>query len=205
MDSIVFLPFAAGTMTHFERDLYAAELPAGRMAGPLVGIRRRATRGSPRPGPRPAELCDAGTKTHINDDPGPVLRLRHRHGHQVPAPRPHRPQDPQAGPARLQLLRQPRSATSCATSWPWGPPATGARSSARPPARTSARAPCWISSRPLASRAGPPQRGQGLRPIERRALPVTGPISARPGRSRPRTSSRAGTARAAGRRPGERG
>ena len=51
------------------------------------------------PGPRPETLCDPATKTHINDDAGAVLRLRHRHRHQVPASRPHLPRDPQAGPA----------------------------------------------------------------------------------------------------------
>jgi peptidyl-dipeptidase A len=66
--SVVFLPFAAGTMTHFERDFYAGtiddrSLNAGWWAhvGQFQGI-------AP-PGPRPETLCDAATKTHINDDP----------------------------------------------------------------------------------------------------------------------------------------
>ena len=52
MDSIVFLAFAAGTMTHFEHDLYEAELPATewqtrwwQYSGPLPG--RRAARPAP--------------------------------------------------------------------------------------------------------------------------------------------------------------
>ena len=69
MDSIVFLPFSAGTMSHFERDLYEKELPPEQWqdrwwqyAAEFQGIVP--------PAPRPAELCDACTKTHINDDPG---------------------------------------------------------------------------------------------------------------------------------------
>ena len=61
--------FAAGTMTHFERDLYEAGLPAGRVAGALVAIRRALPGHRPARAPRPAELCDACTKTHLNDDP----------------------------------------------------------------------------------------------------------------------------------------
>jgi len=68
MDSIVFLPFSAGTMSHFERDLYEKELPPEQWqdrwwqyAAEFQGIVP--------PSPRPAELCDACTKTHINDDP----------------------------------------------------------------------------------------------------------------------------------------
>jgi peptidyl-dipeptidase A len=66
--SAVFLPFSAGTMTHFERDFYAGtikdtDLNAGwwEHVGKFQGI-------AP-PGPRPETLCDAATKTHINDDP----------------------------------------------------------------------------------------------------------------------------------------
>jgi peptidyl-dipeptidase A len=68
LDSIVFLPFAAGTMTHFERDLYEEELPPAEWqarwwnyVGHFQGVQA--------PKARPAELCDACTKTHINDDP----------------------------------------------------------------------------------------------------------------------------------------
>jgi peptidyl-dipeptidase A len=65
--SIVFLPFAAGTMSRFEKELYADELPADRfqarwweLAGRYQGIEP--------PGARPDDGCDACTKTHINDD-----------------------------------------------------------------------------------------------------------------------------------------
>jgi peptidyl-dipeptidase A len=66
--SVVFLPFAAGTMSHFERDFYAGTIPDDglnaawwRIVGQHQGI-------AP-PGERPETLCDAATKTHINDDP----------------------------------------------------------------------------------------------------------------------------------------
>jgi peptidyl-dipeptidase A len=67
--SVVFLPFSAGTMTHFERDFYAGKLDDARLnagwwkyVGQYQGIEP--------PGDRPETLCDAATKTHINDDPG---------------------------------------------------------------------------------------------------------------------------------------
>jgi peptidyl-dipeptidase A len=68
MDSIVFLPFAAGTMSHFERDLYEAELPASEWQARWWQHAAR-FQGIEPPGPRPADLCDACTKTHVNDDP----------------------------------------------------------------------------------------------------------------------------------------
>jgi peptidyl-dipeptidase A len=67
-ESIVFLPFAAGTMTHFEYDLYERDLPVAewqdrwwKYAATYQGV-------AP-PGKRAPDLCDACTKTHINDDP----------------------------------------------------------------------------------------------------------------------------------------
>jgi peptidyl-dipeptidase A len=68
LESIVFLPWSAGTMSHFERDLYEDELPPAewqRKWWDYVGQYQ----GVVAPGPRPEELCDACTKTHINDDP----------------------------------------------------------------------------------------------------------------------------------------
>lgn len=85
--SITFIPFSAGTMTRFERDFYAGSikddaLNAGwwQIVGQYQGI-------AP-PGDRPESLCDAATKTHINDDPaqyydyaiGTVLKFQlHNH------------------------------------------------------------------------------------------------------------------------------
>ena len=69
MDSIVFLPFAAGTMTHFEHDLYERDLPVAEWQDHWWQIVAR-YQGIAPPGVRAPDLCDACTKTHINDDPG---------------------------------------------------------------------------------------------------------------------------------------
>jgi peptidyl-dipeptidase A len=68
LDSVVFLPFAAGTMTHFEHDLYESELPASEWQARWWQYVAR-YQGVQAPKPRGDELCDACTKTHINDDP----------------------------------------------------------------------------------------------------------------------------------------
>jgi peptidyl-dipeptidase A len=67
LDSIVFLPWSAGTMSHFERDLYEAELPPSEWqqkwwdyVAEFQGVVPPIGRGD--------DLCDACTKTHINDD-----------------------------------------------------------------------------------------------------------------------------------------
>ena len=65
---IVFLPWAAGTMSHFERDLYAGELPKAQYQARWWEHVRRFQGVAP-PGERPEEACDACSKTHINDDP----------------------------------------------------------------------------------------------------------------------------------------
>ncbi|MBU0743440.1 M2 family metallopeptidase [bacterium] len=65
---VTFLPFACGTMTHWEHDFYEEPLPADQMnarwwryVGEYQGV-------AP-PEPRGEEWCDAATKTHISDDP----------------------------------------------------------------------------------------------------------------------------------------
>jgi len=68
LDSVVFLPFAAGTMTHFEHDLYEGELPPAEWQGRWWQYAAR-YQGVQTPKARGEELCDACTKTHINDDP----------------------------------------------------------------------------------------------------------------------------------------
>jgi peptidyl-dipeptidase A len=68
LDSIVFLPFAAGTMTHFEHDLYERDLPVAEWQDRWWQY-VATYQGVAPPGPRAADLCDACTKTHINDDP----------------------------------------------------------------------------------------------------------------------------------------
>ncbi len=68
LDSVVFIPWASGTMTHFEHDLYAAGLAKDeynqrwwQYVRDFQGITPPAERGE--------EYCDAASKTHINDDP----------------------------------------------------------------------------------------------------------------------------------------
>jgi peptidyl-dipeptidase A len=68
MESIVFTAFSAGTMSHFERDVYDGELP------PAEWQKRwwqyvAEYQGIVPPVGRPDELCDACTKTHLIDDP----------------------------------------------------------------------------------------------------------------------------------------
>jgi len=67
-NSVVFLPWSAGVMTHFERDFYAGTIGDGELNAAWW---RHALnfQGIAPPGERPETLCDAATKTHINDDP----------------------------------------------------------------------------------------------------------------------------------------
>jgi len=65
---VVFLPFACGTMSHWEHDLYEEDLPSHQFntrwweyAGRYQGIAPPSERGE--------EYCDPATKTHIIDDP----------------------------------------------------------------------------------------------------------------------------------------
>jgi peptidyl-dipeptidase A len=64
----VFIPWSAGTMFMFEKELYYDELPPEKwnqrwweLAAKYQGIAPPSKRGE--------EFCDAATKTHINDDP----------------------------------------------------------------------------------------------------------------------------------------
>ena len=68
LDSIVFIPFSAGTMSHFEHDLYEDELPPAEWQGRWWQYATR-FQGIVAPNARPDDGCDACTKTHINDDP----------------------------------------------------------------------------------------------------------------------------------------
>jgi peptidyl-dipeptidase A len=67
LNYVVFIPFSTGTMSMFEHDLYAENLPADQfnkrwweLAAKYQGITPEKPRGE--------EYCDAATKTHINDD-----------------------------------------------------------------------------------------------------------------------------------------
>jgi peptidyl-dipeptidase A len=64
----VFLAFAAGTMAHFEHDLYAADLPASELNARWWKYVTQFQGVAP-PEARGEEYCDACSKTHINDDP----------------------------------------------------------------------------------------------------------------------------------------
>ena len=67
--SIVFLPFSAGVMTHFERDFYSGAIPDDQLNAAWWGHVGRYQGIAPPAGPRAETFCDAATKTHINDDP----------------------------------------------------------------------------------------------------------------------------------------
>src|SRR5262249_19425499 len=68
LSTIPFLAWSAGTMSHFERDLYSDNLAAGDWQKRWWDYVAKYQGVAP-PGPRPADACDACTKTHINDDP----------------------------------------------------------------------------------------------------------------------------------------
>lgn len=67
LDSVVFMPWSAGTMTHFEHDLYRSGMSLDECNA--VWWKHVATfQGIAAPEQRSTDLCDAATKTHINDD-----------------------------------------------------------------------------------------------------------------------------------------
>jgi peptidyl-dipeptidase A len=66
--AVVFLPWSAGVMTHFEHDLYERKLPAEQFNRRWWELVAR-YQGLEPPAPRGEEFCDACTKTHIIDDP----------------------------------------------------------------------------------------------------------------------------------------
>lgn len=68
LDAIVFLPFSAGTMAHFERDLYEQDLPPAEWQKRWWEYAAR-FQGVQPPAPRPDDGCDACTKTHLSEDP----------------------------------------------------------------------------------------------------------------------------------------
>ncbi len=68
LEGIVFLPWAAGVMTHFEYDLYEKNLPKEEY-NKRWWFYVEKYQGIVPPSERGEEYCDAATKTHINDDP----------------------------------------------------------------------------------------------------------------------------------------
>jgi peptidyl-dipeptidase A len=70
-DALATVPFmfwASGTMTHWEADLYAHDLPADQFNARWWEYVEK-YQGVEPPSPRGEEFCDAATKTHINDTP----------------------------------------------------------------------------------------------------------------------------------------
>ncbi|MCW5982419.1 MAG: M2 family metallopeptidase [Bryobacteraceae bacterium] len=66
-NALVFLPWSAGVMTHFEYELYEKELPASQFNRKWWELVEQ-YQGIVPPAPRGEEHCDACTKTHIIDD-----------------------------------------------------------------------------------------------------------------------------------------
>jgi len=67
LNTVVFIPFSAGTMTHFERDLYAGGLTKDEF-NKRWWAHVRSFQGVAPPQPRGEDYCDAATKTHIIND-----------------------------------------------------------------------------------------------------------------------------------------
>ncbi len=67
LNYIVFIPFSAGTMSQFEYELYAKNLPQEQYNARWWEIVQK-YQGLVPPEPRGEQYCDAATKTHINDD-----------------------------------------------------------------------------------------------------------------------------------------
>lgn len=65
--AIVFLPWSAGTMTHFEYELYEKNIPPDQFNKRWWEIVKQYQKMEP-PSVRGEEFCDACTKTHIIDD-----------------------------------------------------------------------------------------------------------------------------------------
>lgn len=69
LDRIAFIPFAAGTMSEFEKAIYADNLPENEWNKKWWELVKK-YQGIVPPAERDEHYCDAATKTHINDDPG---------------------------------------------------------------------------------------------------------------------------------------
>jgi peptidyl-dipeptidase A len=68
LNYVVFIPFSTGTMSMFEHDIYANNLPADQFNKRWWELAKK-YQGIAPPKERGEEYCDAATKTHINDDP----------------------------------------------------------------------------------------------------------------------------------------
>ena len=67
-ETVPFIPWSAGTMSFWERDLYEKDLPPDQFNRRWWDYVAK-FQGVVPPEPRGEEFCDAATKTHINDDP----------------------------------------------------------------------------------------------------------------------------------------
>lgn len=67
-ETVAFLPWSAGVMHSWERDLYELDLSSSQWNQRWWDYVER-FQGIAPPAPRGEELCDACTKTHVNDDP----------------------------------------------------------------------------------------------------------------------------------------
>ena len=68
LNYVVFIPWSTGTMSHFEKELYADELDTDRWNRRWWELAAR-YQGIAPPEPRDERWCDAATKTHVNNDP----------------------------------------------------------------------------------------------------------------------------------------
>ncbi len=68
LNYVVFIPWSAGVMFDFEKELYAGELNPQRWNRRWWELKGR-YQGIEPPAPRGEEWCDPATKTHINNDP----------------------------------------------------------------------------------------------------------------------------------------
>src|SRR5690606_30028370 len=67
LNYVVFIPFSAGTMTEFEKALYADDLPADQVNAKWWELVKK-YQGIVPPSDRGENFADAASKTHINDD-----------------------------------------------------------------------------------------------------------------------------------------
>ncbi|MXV14908.1 M2 family metallopeptidase [Hufsiella ginkgonis] len=67
LNYVVFIPFSAGTMTEFEKELYAGNLPQDQYNRKWWELAKK-YQGIVPPADRGEIYCDAASKTHINDD-----------------------------------------------------------------------------------------------------------------------------------------
>ena len=68
LNYVVFIPFSAGTMTEFEKELYADNLPKNQLNKKWWELSKK-YQGIVPPTERGEKYADAASKTHINDDP----------------------------------------------------------------------------------------------------------------------------------------